>query len=199
MLGVGPDASREEVARAYRELAKRLHPDHGGAAADAGRRMAEVNEARELLLGRIDGGMTAPPGAPRHGPREPAPRPRPAGEWLAPELRSRIARELLAALRPGEEVDVVVRTATADSHEVQLAVTDTRLLWLRDDAITGRVRSLPYAAVAALTPVPPGRLGRRNGRLRVRGLNGRRVTFSGLSPRALDALAVSLARRTRPA
>lgn len=195
MLGVGPDASREEIARAYRDLAKRFHPDRAPAR-DAARRMAEVNAAKDLLLGRVDGGMTASPSpAP---PPAPAPRP-PAGAWLAPEVRARLAKELLVALRPGEQVDLVLRTVTADSHEVQLACTDRRLLWLRDDAITGRVRTLAYDRIAAVTPVQPGRLRRRTGRLRVRALNGRRFVFSELSPRALDALVVTLGRRTTPA
>ena len=82
-------------------------------------------------------------------------------------MRRVLARELLAALEPGEQVDEVVLTATTDSHDVQLAVTDRRLLWLRDDAIMGRVRYLRHRDVAGVEARAAGRL-RRHGQLRVR-------------------------------
>lgn len=46
ILGVSPEASREEVAKAYRAKAKKAHPDHGGNTA----KMAELNRAREEAL-----------------------------------------------------------------------------------------------------------------------------------------------------
>ncbi len=54
MLGVDRRASAETIRGAYRDLARRLHPDRvaaGGAAADlgAGRTMATVNEAYRVL------------------------------------------------------------------------------------------------------------------------------------------------------
>lgn len=47
VLGVGRDASDEEVATAYRALAKLVHPDLHGA--DAERRMQEANRAFRIL------------------------------------------------------------------------------------------------------------------------------------------------------
>ncbi len=45
LLGVSPDASDEEIARAYKRLAKRYHPDlHPGDAA-AAERMGQINRA----------------------------------------------------------------------------------------------------------------------------------------------------------
>jgi hypothetical protein len=48
VLGVGGDASRHEIERAYRAQMKRAHPDHGGSVA----RAAALNAARDVLLRR---------------------------------------------------------------------------------------------------------------------------------------------------
>ena len=47
--GVSPDASGDEVRRAYREAALRLHPDRNGGSQAAGERMREINEAWQVL------------------------------------------------------------------------------------------------------------------------------------------------------
>jgi len=46
VLGVGPDSSREEIARAYKRLAAKHHPDRGGDT----HTMARINAARDALL-----------------------------------------------------------------------------------------------------------------------------------------------------
>lgn len=46
MLGVGPEAGREEIQAAYARLMRRVHPDHGGATGLA----AQLNAARDRLL-----------------------------------------------------------------------------------------------------------------------------------------------------
>lgn len=49
VLGVAPDATDEEIARAYKRLAKRYHPDlHPGDDA-AGARMGQINRAYEEI------------------------------------------------------------------------------------------------------------------------------------------------------
>jgi DnaJ domain len=48
VLGVGANASREEVERAYRLLASEHHPDRPGGDPD---KMARINAARDQLLG----------------------------------------------------------------------------------------------------------------------------------------------------
>jgi hypothetical protein len=196
VLGLDPGASPEEVQRAYRALAKRFHPDTAGAA--AGELMISINAAHDLLLGRLEEGHGNGPG-PATAAAEPDPEAAPpveiAGDWLPPAVRRVLARELLAALEPGEQVDEVVLTATGDSHDVQLAVTDRRLLWLRDDAIMGRVRYLRHRDVAGVEERPAGRF-RRHGQLRVQPSSGARaLRFFELGPEVLARLAARISMR----
>lgn len=51
VLGVSPDATKAEIRKAYRRLAKRYHPDLNGGDADAAERFKEVQAAYEALLG----------------------------------------------------------------------------------------------------------------------------------------------------
>src|SRR3954452_17380757 len=99
VLGVSADADEEEVARAYRELAKRLHPDRRPGDEAAARRMAEVNAAYTLLRDSHAEMLERRASAPR-----PAARRRTPGSWLAPQLRQALGPELLAVLDPDEEV-----------------------------------------------------------------------------------------------
>jgi hypothetical protein len=201
VLGLDPGASPEEVQRAYRALAKRFHPDHAGET--AGDMMISINAAHDLLRDRLqevrgDRGARAQaqPASRNDGPPPAAPLLREvAGDWLPAAVRRVLARELLAALEPGEQVDEVVLTATGDSHDVQLAVTDRRLLWLRDDAIMGRVRSVRYRDLAWVEQRPAGRL-RRHGQLRIQTANGGRwLRFFELGPEVLSRLAQQITMR----
>lgn len=47
VLGVSPNASKDEVAKAYRKLAKKYHPDLNPGDAEAARKMSEINAAYE--------------------------------------------------------------------------------------------------------------------------------------------------------
>ncbi len=49
VLGVSPDASDEEIKKAYRTLAKKYHPDRNPGDAEAARKMQQVNDAYEQI------------------------------------------------------------------------------------------------------------------------------------------------------
>ena len=49
ILGVSPDASDDEIKRAYRQLAKKYHPDLNPGDQEAARKMQEVNDAYERI------------------------------------------------------------------------------------------------------------------------------------------------------
>ncbi len=202
ILGVSRDASPLEVAAAWRRLAKEWHPDlRGDAAALA--RMAQLNAAYEAILAERrgtarrhgageGGGAARDPGTSRDDGAAAAAAPRPAGRarrgagwWLPTPVRRALGPELLRALREREAVREVVPCQSAGSAAV-LVLTDGRLLWLLDDLVLGRIRSLPLSAVEGVEPRP--RRWRRGAALRVRA-GASHVTFAGLSPDRADAVA----------
>ena len=178
VLGIAPGASPDEAAAAFRELAKRWHPDRGGGAA-AAERMAQINAAYDLLRATAwtrrhedgDGTGPAPIRAPRTG----------RGSWLVPPIRHALGHELLAALEPREDVWLVTPASTWASPSALLAATDRRLLWLLDDAVVGRVGSLRFTAVEKVDHTLRRPL-RRVATLRIRTRDGRRHTFGDLRP-----------------
>jgi DnaJ domain len=176
VLGLHPDATVAERTAAYRRLAKRHHPDRAGGAAAAAR-MAEINAAYDTLRA-----AARPQARPPERPEPPAPRRvRSTGAWLPEIVRRALGRELLAALEEGEDVALVTPTSTWASPQALLAVTDRRLLWLLDDAITQRVRYVRFGAIAAIEHRLRRPL-RRAAVLRVRTTEGRRLDFAELRP-----------------
>jgi DnaJ domain len=183
VLELPPGATPEEVSAAYRELAKRWHPDRGGGE-DAERRMAEINGAYDLL--RAESWTT------RRRPPQPA---KPArGSWLAPAIRRALGHELLQVLEPREDVWLVTPATTWASPQALLAASDRRLLWLLDDAVTARVQTLPFTAVEDVDHALR-RPRRRVATLRLKARDGRRLAFGDLRP----TTAASLARRIEAA
>jgi hypothetical protein len=174
VLGLDGEASLEEATQAYRQLAKQWHPDRVGELGAA--RMIELNVALELLRSARRPQAGAPVAPVRgHGHGVP-------GHWLPEAMRRALGRELLDALEPQERVELVTPTATWASPSTLLAVTDRRLLWLLDDAVGNRVRSLRYRDCKGVEqrPMWPRR---SRARLRVTPRYGdRRWTFADLRP-----------------
>jgi hypothetical protein len=183
VLGLDADASVDEAARAYRDLAKRWHPDRVGEQGAA--RMIELNVAYELLRSTHRPRAGAPVAPARGGERSRDGR----GHWLPEAMRDALGRELLDALEPDEHVELVTPAATWASPSTLLAVTDRRLLWLLDDAVGNRVRSLRFRDTerAEHGPMWPRR---KRARLLVQPrYGGRRWTFTDLRPTTAAAIA----------
>lgn len=184
VLGVTPGASADEVAAAYRELAKAWHPDRRDEGGDE--RMAQINVAYELLrAGEAQGHRPDPPPA--------AAGARGKGAGLSAAVRRALGPELLDALAVGEDVRLVTPASTWASPRTILALTDRRLLWLLDDAPTHRVRSLRFRDVAEVHHALRRPL-RRTGVLRLRTTLGRRVSFAELRPATAAAIAGAVRR-----
>jgi curved DNA-binding protein CbpA len=49
VLGIGPDASAEEIKKAYHRLAFQCHPDRNRKSEEAHKKMEEINEAYAVL------------------------------------------------------------------------------------------------------------------------------------------------------
>ena len=172
VLGVAPGATPDEVAAAYRELAKAWHPDRRGG--DGDERMAEINVAYELLrAGAHHEGRSraTPPPAPERG----------KGAGLSDAVRRALGAELLEALAVGEHVRLVTPASTWASPRTILALTDRRLLWLLDDAPVARVRTAPLRDVCEVV-ARSRRPRRRVATLQLRLTNGRRHAFAELRP-----------------
>jgi hypothetical protein len=172
VLGVTPAASEDEVAAAYRELAKAWHPDRRGQAGED--RMAEINAAYELLRAGAHHerrSRRAPGAAPARG----------KGAGLSDAVRRALGPELLDALTPGEQVRVVTPASTWASPRTILALTDRRLLWLLDDAPVARVRTAALRDVCEVV-ARSRRPRRRVATLQLRMTSGRRHAFAELRP-----------------
>jgi len=194
VLGVTPAASEEELAAAYRELAKAWHPDRRGRAGEE--RMAEINVAYELLrAGALQDRMSHPAPA----TAQPATG-RATGGGLAPAVRRALGPELLEALAEREDVRLVTPASTWASPRTILALTDRRLLWLLDDAPVARVRAAPMRDIVDIT-MRSRRPRRKVATLQLRMTSGRRHSFAELRPHTAATIEkhVRAARGGKPA
>jgi hypothetical protein len=119
---------------------------------------------------------TTPSGAARPNPRRTV-----AAHWLDAQTRRALGGELARSLHEGEDVLLVTPTSTWASPQARLALTDRRLLWVNEDAIGDRIRSLRYEQIARADQRPSWPR-RRTATLRVRDRQGRRFTFAELRP-----------------
>ena len=198
VLGIRPGTSEREVASAYRELAKRWHPDRGTGEERAAR-MAEINAAYDLLraAAQQEGGRGGAPAPGRPDAGNGTPRRFRRGGWLPDAIRRALGPELLDALSDREAVRLVTPVSTWASPRAILAVTDRRLLVLHDDAPVARVRSLPFREVEEIEQRLRGPR-RRTATLTVRTLAGRRHAFTGLRPHTAQTIERHV-REGRPA
>jgi hypothetical protein len=186
VLGVRPGSTEQQVAAAYKQLAKRWHPDRG-AGEEGERRMAEINVAYDVLRAGEPGGARLEDRVAGSGRPAGSDSRRVHGWWLPDWIRRALGAELLQALSQQEEILLVTPVSTSASPRAILAVTERRLLWLLDDAPVARVRSLAFRDVAAVGH-QLRRPRRRLATLAVRSLGGRRHTFGGLHPQTALAI-----------
>ena len=184
VLGVAPGATPDEVAAAYRGLAKAWHPDRRGSEGEE--RMAEINVAYELLrAGEVQERRARPArAAPARG----------RGAGLSAAVRRALGPELLEALAADEDVRLVTPASTWASPRTILALTDRRLLWLLDDAPVARVRTAPLRDVVEVA-ARSRRPRRKVATLQLRMTSGRRHAFAELRPHT----AATIARHVRAA
>jgi preprotein translocase subunit Sec63 len=185
VLGIRPGSPEQEILKAYREQAKRWHPDRG-AGEEAEQRMAEINAAYDLVRAAQQHEAGEPPRDPRAPTRVSG-----KGSWLIGPLRLALGPELLAALSHGEDVRLVTPTSTWASPRAILALTEKRLLWLLDDAPVARVHSLPLRNVAEISH----KVRRKHATLTVRTIVGRRHVFHDLRPHTAAAIAKHVLQR----
>lgn len=186
VLGVDPEVSEPDLTAAYRQLAKRWHPDHRRGDAE---RMAQVNAAYEDAREQLRRAARR-----RAGENVGVRRRTPPGAWLPESLRRALGWELLAALGENEEVRLVAEAGRSGGGPAKLALTDRRLLWIAEDAVSARVDWVRFGIVAGVEQRRT-RLGRRCV-LRLRTSTGRRVSFGDLRPEAAAAIVAGLARGT---
>ena len=89
VLGVSSNATPEQLREAYRDLARRLHPDVAGTSQDDALRMAEVNHAWSVLsdpVSRRDYDITQRVGSATHGSAVPPSRDGVRGISRPPQL-----------------------------------------------------------------------------------------------------------------
>jgi hypothetical protein len=127
VLGVSRCAGRDEIRRAYRRLARQLHPDASGDPATAAAFTQATEAYHELRRGGPGGGVpvsvTVAPPRPRARrpsraapPAEPLDASRPGAEPLVPERPSwrwTEAQDLAAELEISPELELVLRLLRA--------------------------------------------------------------------------------------
>jgi hypothetical protein len=81
VLGLNPGASKDEVTKAYRKLAKKYHPDLNPGDEAAAKKMAEVNAAYDSIMNGTPYGPRARQGNPYAGGQQTGPTSNPFGGY----------------------------------------------------------------------------------------------------------------------
>jgi hypothetical protein len=190
LLGVDPGVSEPELAAAFRKQAKRWHPDRRRSSPKASdEHMAALNrayaEARAELRRDATRRATEPVVHRRTLP----------GAWLPEPVRKALGWELLTALGEGEQVRLIANAGRSGAGPARLALTDRRLIWLLEDAVSARVDWVRFGIVDAAEQRRT-RLGRR-AVLRLRTRTGRRLSFGDLRPEVAETIVAGLVRGAR--
>jgi hypothetical protein len=117
------------------------------------------------------------------------------GAWLPEPVRRSLGWELLTALGEGEQVRLIANAGRSGAGPARLALTDRRLIWLLEDAVSARVDWVRFGIVDAAEQRRT-RLGRR-AVLRLRTHTGRRLSFGDLRPEVAETIVAGLARGAR--
>jgi len=160
VLQVAPDASNEEIKRAYRRLAREHHPDVNPGDGEAERRFKEINEAYQVLSDPESRRAYDRRGqrAPRpEGPRSRAATPDPFDELL--EILFGRPRTARPSTRPGRQEAPRGRT-----YEAHVTLSLEEAYHGKDIYLTVEGRRVPVR-------IPPG--ARDGMTLRLRGAGGR--------------------------
>src|SRR4051812_40256462 len=185
LLGVDPGVSEPELTAAFRKLAKRWHPDRRRASGrDDGERMAGLNAAYSEARAELRREASRR-GAPPTVRRRTAP-----GAWLPEPVRSALGWELLTALGEGEQVRLIANAGRSGAGPARLALTDRRLIWVLEDAVSARVDWVRFGLVDAAEHRRT-RLGRR-AVLRLHTRTGRRLSFGDLRPEVAETIVAGL-------
>ena len=142
VLGIAPTASDDEVKKAYRNLAKRYHPDVNAGATDAEDRMKEINEAYSTIIkqrreGHAYGGATGGYGYNGYGYGAAGPQ----GSGYSDDPQLRAARNYVQTRRFQEALHVLEGIQHRDAEWYYLSATAHMNLG-------NRVAALNYAAQA---------------------------------------------------
>lgn len=152
VLGVGPDATLDEVRSARRRLAAQFHPDHGGDA----QKMGEINVAFDAVVSQL-----LRPVAPT--PAEPSPAPPPAPPRRYPGVQHDAPSFTIDTL-PAEAFEALLIVTTwmgellidDPPYVLEVHLTEPGPCWCRLDLVPDAGGSTVTLTVASIdgTPAP---------------------------------------------
>jgi hypothetical protein len=134
VLGVGSNATDQEIRSAYRRLVQLHHPDHNGGSAEAARRFEDVQEAYAQVRELRAHGTQPPPASPPPG----------SGAPSDPGLDARLAdmeRDLREAHLARERAREAAARAAASQAAQRKRPTDEELGYIKTDDSLSKIFS----------------------------------------------------------